>query len=404
MSDKRELLPLRQGEEQLKMMAFGGVDRERSDGAFTSLSPDSHETLRRLLQKDVFQPSEEEILARRNEIANYLGSDRVKVLIPMRELQANIAPLIDETIDVLVDYVGIKNIFIVNNGLHETIKETLISKGVSLISAAKMKARFDFPKLLEILSLPELNFGLGFSMMSGMAYLAVENIMQPDDWLVKFDGDIANFQQCLLPEYLFYPAVVDPKIDWDYLKIAKTGRNNETIMAGINSLTPYFQNEIGQQTWEFMPQARTAREIYEACIRQLWILSGQYAIRWKHIAKQLAATGYCDPLLVSAQHGWRNFAQILHPHPLLDMPNTKQKEDCMLSCLVQFINTLVVFGKSVRSPWKIEEVAYFNREIARHQNAIVWIPEEPNPLRLASIEPDRLFPSLEMLLREGLLQ
>lgn len=404
MSNEREFLRSRQGEEQLKMIAFGGVDRERSDGAFTLLSPGSNTTLRQLLHKDVFQPSEEDILVQKDAIANYLGSDRVKILIPMREMQANIAPIIDETIEVLAGYVGIKNIFIVNNGLHETIKETLISKGVFLISADKMKARFDFPKLLDILSLQDLNFGLGFSMMSGMAYLAVENIIQPDDWLVKFDGDIANFKQCLLPEYLFYPIVVEPKREWDYLKIAKTGRNNETVMAGINSLTPYFQNKIGGQTWEFMPQARAAREIYEACIRQLWILSGQYAIRWRHVKKQLAATGYCDPLLISAQQGWRNFAQIIYPHPLLDMPNTKHKEDCMMSHLVQFINALVVFGKSVRSLWNIEDVACFNQEIARHQNTIVWIPEEPSPLRVQSLEPDRLFPSLEMLLREGLLQ
>ena len=137
---------------------------------------------------------------------------------------------------------------------------------------------------------------------------------------------------------------------------------------------------------------------------QLWILSGQYAIRWQHITKQLATTGYCNPLLVSAQQGWRNFAQIIHPHPLLDMPNTKQKEDCMIGSLVQFIHTLVVFGKSVRSPWNMEEMASFNRDIARHQNAIVWIPEKPSPLHLASLEPDRLFPALETLVREGLLQ
>ncbi|MBP0018211.1 MAG: hypothetical protein J7647_11785 [Cyanobacteria bacterium SBLK] len=404
MSDGQQFLQSRQGEEQLKMIAFGGVARERSAGAFANQDSEFSGTLYQLLQKDVFQPSLEEVLAAKDRIKNYLRSDRVKILIPMRELQANIAPMIEEIISILADYVGVENIFIVNNGLHETIKETLVSRGVCLISAAKMKERFNFPKLLGILDLPDLNFGLGFSMMSGIAYLALENIMQPDDWLVKVDGDITDFKQYLLPEYLFYPLAEAPEIEWDFLKMAKVGRNNEMVMAGINSLLPYFCTKIEKENWPLVPQSRVAREIYEACIRQIWILSGEYAIRWKRVCQQLGSTGYCNPILSSTQQGWQKFAQIVNPNPRLDMPNTKQKEDCILISIVQFIQSLVIFGKSLRNEWDIEDISRFNREIAQYQNAVVWIPEEQGTLHLEGIEPDRLFPSLETLLREGLLQ
>jgi len=174
-------------------------------------------------------------------------------------------------------------------------------------------------------------------------------------------------------------------------------------MAGMNSLLPYFRSEVREQHLALLSQAQVAKEIYEACIRQIWILSGQYAIRWKHIYKQLAATGYCDPLLMSIQQSWGNFAQIINPHPLLDMPNTKQKEDCMMTRLVQFLHALVFFGKSVRSEWSIEEISSFNSEVAQYQNSVVWIPEEPGSLRLENIECDRIFPSIEVLIREGLI-
>ncbi len=320
----------------------------------------------------------------------------------MRELEADIAPVIGNIIDELSDYLGAENIFISDNGLHEKVRKSIITRGIRLISVEKMKERFHFPKLLEVLSLKELNYGLGFSMISGLAYLAVEQRIQPDDWLIKFDGDITNFKQCLLPQYLLHPLAIEPNREWDYLKIAKVGRNNETVIAGINSLTAYFCNEV-EPEWALVSQTQVAREIYEACIRQIWILSGQYAIRWKHLYEQLGATNYCDPLLSSAQLGWRKFAQIINPHPLLDLPNTKQKEDCMMSLFVKFINTLVVFGKSVRDEWSIEDVARFNRYFTQHQNAVVWIPEEPEPMRLENIESDRLMPSLKVLIQEGLL-
>ncbi len=402
MTSHEASLPFHKGEERLKALVFEGVAQERSDKAFNHLNSHLNDTLRQLLHKDVFQPSTEDVLANDSKTEVYRQQGRVKVLIPMRELEANIAPVIGDIIDELSDYIGAENIFISDNGLHEKVRDSIIARGITLISVEKMKERFDFPKLLEILALKELNYGLGFSMMSGLAYLAVEQRIQPDDWLVKFDGDITNFKQCLLPQYLLHPLAIEPNREWDYLKIAKVGRNNETVIAGINSLTSYFRSKI-ESSWGLAPQVQVAWEIYEACIRQIWILSGQYGIRWKHLYEQLAATNYCDPLLSSAQLGWRNFAQIINSHPLLDMPNTKQKEDCMISLFVQFINTLVVFGKSIRDEWSIEDIARFNRDFAQHQNAVVWIPEEPEPMRLENIEPDRLMPSLKMLIQEGLL-
>src|SRR2546430_12207301 len=77
------------------------------------------------------------------------------------------------------------------------------------------------------------------------------------------------------------------------------------------------------------------------------------------LAVRVRATGYCDPLLVSIQHGYRKFAQILHPRPLADIPNPKRKEDGM---------------------------------IAKHLEKVVWIPEEADRCRLTAWKRTESFP------------
>lgn len=394
------------GEEALKLQSLG-VAHARSRAAFrpsASANGSSGVSLHGLVHQDVYQPSTEEALRATSFIRNAASEGRIKVLIPMRELEADIAPVIDRTIRSLGKYVGTENVFISDGGLHPEIKKTIIDTRANLIPVAEVKSCFDLPGLLDILALDRLDFGLGMSIFFGMAYFALERIARPDDWVVKLDGDIVNFEDCLLLHYLLYPLCKDPGLRWDYLKIAKVGRNNEAVLAAINGLAAWFSDGVARKGGEASARAVVAREIYESCIRQVWLLSGQYAIRWQRARGQLATTGYCDPLVVSIQNGWRNFAQTINPHPLLDMANTKRKEDCMMTRTVQFLNALVVFQQSLRREWSIEEVARFNREVARHLEHVVWIPDEMGPLRVDSLEADRMFPAIENLLSAGLLR
>jgi hypothetical protein len=47
--------------------------------------------------------------------------------------------------------------------------------------------------------------------------------------------------------------------------------------------------------------------------------------------------------------------------------------------------------------------ACFNRDVARHLSHVVWIPEHAGPLQVESLEPDRVLPSVDTVLQEGLL-
>jgi hypothetical protein len=396
----------RPGEEARKAQALEAA-LARSDGAFrpaSVLSGSEHARLARMLQQDVFQPSADQVLAATSFIETYARAGRIRVLIPIRELHADLAPVIDRTIGAISSSVGVENVFVSENGMHPEVRRTVVDRGAQLIPVEAVRRRFDLPALLEVLGLETLEFGLGMSVFWAMAYFALEGTIRPDDWVVKLDADIRNFEDCLLLNYLFSPAVSKPEVNWDYLKIGAVGRNNEAVLAAVNGLLAWFAGGPARRGPDLAPHARVAQEIYESCIRQVWLLSGQYALRWRAARSQLSATGYCDPLLVSIQQGWRTFAQVLNPHPVADMPNTKRKEDGLMTRVVQLLNALVVFQRSLRSGWTIDEVARFNREVARHLEQVVWIPEEPGPLRVDSTEADRVFPTIETLLEEGLLQ
>ncbi len=395
-------MTLLETDEQLKITEFGGVCLERSAMAFASTHIDP--ILRQQTSNGVFAPTPEDIARHDGAIREYTRSGRVKVLIPLREFQENGAPLIGEIMSVLCQQVGQENIFIVDNGIHPRIRQNLLASGVTLISPEAVRQHFNWSALLGDLNLSGLDSGKGYAVMIGLAYLALNGLMHDDDWLVQCDGDITRFGQYQMIPHLFYPVAADPAARWEYLKMAKVGRNNETTKAGINGLAAHFQCSLFIQDDVRAQQAQVARELYDACIHHIWMLSGEFALRWHQVVRRMGASGYCEEVLISAQHGWRTMGQTLNPNPRLDRPNSKRKEDIMMIRIVQFLNALVVFGRSLRSPWSREDVRLFNQQVIPHLTSVAWLPEQNGPVQIESFEADRIIPSVATLLQTGVLR
>ncbi len=348
----------------------------------------------------IFHPCDAKIHNWQAHIRDYTRKGKVKILIPLRDLNGIRAKVVRETIEVLKNWVDSSCIIVSENGVHKTVSDEVKASGARSISVESVGNRIDWERFLKIVNLHKLEFGKGFAVFGGLTYLAIEQSMNNDDWIVQCDADISDFERFQLVQYLFYPIIAKPSKDWQYLKIAKRDRNNESINAGINGLAPYFMHQISRNTEE----ARIAHEIYTATIHHIWILSGQFALRWQHALNRMFTTGYCDELFVSAQHGWRFFAQSYNPNPCVDQPNTKSKEDCMLIRIQQFLNALVVFGKSVRQPWAVEDIVHFNKFMIPNVNSIVRIPDEDKGICIESFETDRIIPSIQCLLDEGIIK
>ncbi|MXY50205.1 MAG: hypothetical protein F4Y38_13035 [Gemmatimonadetes bacterium] len=360
-------------------------------------------SLRQLVRKDVYQPSCDDLSNRVKQILRYTQCGKVKVLMPLRELKGDGAVIVSEILRVLRLHVGVSNVFVVDNGVHPRTAREIVDSGVTVITESMIRQRLDWDRLMCHLNLPDIRFGKGYAVTLGLAYLAIHGLMDDDDWLVQCDGDISGFRRFQLMPHLFYPIIMEPESPWEYLKIAQTQRNNETVKAGINGLATYFKLAENISDSRMNQQRLMAQEIYDACIHHIWMLTGQFALRWRHAVNRMVATGYCDETLVSAQHGWRRLAQVVNPNPCMDRTNSKQKEDCMMTRIIQFINALTVFGQSVRTSWSLEMIREFNEGVAPGVDSIVRIPDKNGPLCVDGIEMDRVFPSVQAMLDNGLL-
>ncbi len=379
-----------------------GSTRSSGNGA-DLIEPHREYALRRLVRKDVYQPSGDDLSDCLKQILSYTRSGKVKVLMPLRELQGDGAVIVSEILQVLREQVGVANIFVVDNGVHPRTAREILDSRVTLINESMIRQRLDWERLLCLLNLPDIRCGKGYAVTLGLAYLAIRGLMDDDDWLVQCDGDISGFRRFQLMPHLFYPIIAEPESPWEYLKIAQIQRNNETVKAGINGLATYFKLAKNTSDSRINQQRLIAQEIYDACIHHIWMLTGQFALRWRHAVNRMITTGYCDETLASAQHGWRKLAQIVNPNLCMDGTNSKQKEDCMMTRILQFINALTVFGQSVRTSWSLEMIKEFNNGVVPGVDSIVRIPDNNGPLCVDGIEMDRVFPSVQAMLDNGLL-
>ena len=379
-----------------------GSTRSSGNGA-DLIEPHREYALRRLVRKDVYQPSSDDLNDCLKQMLRYTRSGKIKVLMPLRELKGDGAAIVSESLQVLREQVGADNIFVVDNGVHPQTAREIVNSRVNLINESMIRQRLDWERLLCLLNLPDIRCGKGYAVTLGLAYLAIRGLMDDDDWLVQCDGDISGFRRFQLMPHLFYPIIAEPESPWEYLKIAQVQRNNETVKAGINGLATYFKLTKNTSDSRLNQQRLIAQEIYDACIHHIWMLTGQFALRWRHAVNRMITTGYCDETLASAQHGWRKLAQIVNPNLCMDGTNSKQKEDCMMTRILQFINALTVFGQSVRTSWSLEMIKEFNNGVVPGVDSIVRIPDKNGPLCVDDIEMDRVFPSIQTMLDNGLI-
>lgn len=383
-------------EEKYKAKYFKGPNVKRSSKTFKEAKIDRR--LYKKLVKDVFQPSKKEINDLTKEVKKYCKSGKVKVLIPLRELQDKAAPIIAGVLDGFLDYVNPENIFIAETGLHPDVKKEIISRRITMISKSTMKKYIDWKTFLGVLRVDNIDRGQGFGDFLGTLYLYINKIMNEDDWLVMSDGDIANFKEFKYLPYILYP-IVKYGENWNYLKIAKVGWNNEAIKGALNALLPYFKHQIKGSM-----KSKIAKEIYDACIHHVWMIGGQYAMKWKLAFNRMYITGNSDGTMPTIQYGWKNFAQVINPIPSLDSPNTWQKENSILVRIIHTIHALAVYGKSVRKSWDLKSVKEFNKDVLSLLKSVVYISDKNEPVCLDSFQPERVIPSIPILLKNKVIR
>lgn len=66
--------------------------------------------------------------------------------------------------------------------------------------------------------------------------------------------------------------------------------------------------------------------------------------------------------------------------------------------IIHIIHALAAFEKSVRTTWNLESVRKFNHSILSLLKSVIYISDKNEPIRLNSLEPERVIPSIPVLL------
>jgi len=201
------------------------------------------------------------------------------------------------------------------------------------------------------------------------------------------DSDIKNFSEYDPIPYLVYPLVFDSQKNFGYLKIAKPGRNNETVMGARCALRPL--GELGNR-------------YFRRLARDMWMITGEYIVevdymrRLCHCTRSFVDTFTAMYFADLEEAGKTSVAIVHNPNSRLDKKNDEMKEQTILYSIATNLVAFAAYGKEV-SAFELADVRKVNREMINTYTLYPYIPSEPSPMKVASIVNDRVIPSIAML-------
>lgn len=222
---------------------------------------------------------------------------------------------------------------------------------------------------------PSRLHGKGVAMFAGTIVLAQLDL--PDDTPVVFlDGDISNIDSVDPVGHLFAGWSHWSADRPDIIKLASQGRQNEGIIAMLNTTT--FSGI--------------------ACLE--WPLCGQVIVPWGVLKKMRLTTTYSVEMAM-LMHIWarpqseRPFAEVGLSAPLRDDPNPDGVHVRMYTRIIALIRALELtnFG---RSPLSAEEIRTIN--LGKALSCFVPAPHGEGPPRHEELLPDAVLPCIDELL------
>jgi len=364
-------------------------------------------TLREKFSQYYFQVDDKEIKDHSLSISQFLNEGQADLIIPMKEK--------DSTIGNLLRYaekrISPDLIFVVNDESEkksvETVKEF---NKMFLIDKEEILKLINWQKLLPLLNLSRAPKGKGITVMAGylFRYLLGKAKSRKSRWIFQTDADIKNHKRFKPLEYLAWGIIKDPAAY--QIKIAKSGRNNESHMAIRSSLTVL--EDLGKAILldEGEKIGQRARELFENLAKYKWILGGTFGITNEIAYSRPFASGYLDETLTCAfvedkARKERGFSvQVSNPNPCSDGRNSFKKENIIVQMTANFVIILLLAKKPV-CDWALEDIAWINKNLMSKKRPVALIPpkEDNGPVIVENIANERILPSIKMMEENNLI-
>jgi hypothetical protein len=374
-----------------KLKRLMGADSARSDEAYHPAHTNAGmDDMQSHFARNYLMPSEKDVSDGR--VKDFLRNGDVAMIIPMRERGPVTRPLLG----VASQLMPVGNIYVIDDGSDIDACEEVRRHGAQLVAATEILDLIDWKRLLPILALDKRPSGKGVAVMAGymLLYLLVERAGKEVAWICQHDSEIAEYSTYRGLEYLAWGAL--QKRNAHYVKMAKTGRGNESCMTArsiMRNLARLPQNPSVQ---------KRLGDLFVRLAPHKWMLTGEFMMRWSLAMQRPFATGYLEETLISAfaedvgavtgQHT----VQVANSNPRLDAANTARKEALMQDQISGFLMELGYEILPVNR-WALEDIARLNHERMSMPEDVAWIPDDDGPVRYEEVDNNRILPSIAML-------
>ena len=370
----------------------GAPDTARSQAHFSMLEGDPEfAKFNHRLQED-FYCIEEAVKQKdtRQKLLDFLSSSEFQVQIPTWNEEDTVGAIVEY----LVQQLGSPNKIIAMDADSTDNSAAVIKKhGVRVIRQSDMYECIKREEFLKILN-DDRPRGRGMTLFAFWIYRFLIQEGGCPRYISYVDSDIKNFAQYDPLPFLAYPIVMNKGKNFSYIKTAKPGRNNETVMGARCALRAI--NDLGGK-------------YFERLSKDMWILTGEYIVETKYMKKLPHTTrSFVDTLTAMyfadlEEQQATNVVMVSNPNPRLDKKNDAMKEQTILYSIATNAVAFVMFGKPA-SELTIDDIKRLNKEVFNKYTMYPYIPEEPGrPMQAANVVNDRFIPSIDQLIQHDLI-
>lgn len=361
----------------------------------------------REFSRHYFQIGDKEVRNNIASISQFLKEGKADIVVPMREK--------DGTVKNLLSYASkrlpLDSILIVNDrSSRRALNAVENFKKVILINKNEVLEAIDWKRLLPLLNLFQRPEGKGVTVMAGylFRYLLGKQKSMKSAWIFQTDADIKNHKRFKALEYLTWGILKNPEST--HIKMAKSGRNNESHMAVRSALAVLGDIDITDSNKKGREIAKRSAQLFEGLAKYKWILGGTFAIPNEIAYNRPFATGYLEETLICAfiedrarsKNGFS--VQISNPNPCSDGENSFKKENIIVQMTANFVIILLLAKKPV-CDWTLKDIAWINKNLMSKNRPIVLIPPKGNegPIFVENVANERILPSIKMMEENGLI-
>ena len=367
----------------------GAADVARSHAHFDQVADEGYSTYQATLTKDFYSiPDKVVDKAVRAKLIDFLTDGPIELQIPAWN-EEDTLPAIVKFLDEQTSKKG--KVTVMDADSTDKTAEVAKAAGAKVVTQSDMFECIEMEPFKELLGDPKPR-GRGMTLYAFWIYRFIVQEENVPKYAIYSDSDIKNYPEYDPMPYMAYPLVIDAKKDFNYFKIAKPGRNNETVMGARCAMRGV--SELGLR-------------YFNRLSRDMWMISGEYGYkceymkRLPHCTRSFVDT-YTAMYFADIEREKPDTVAIVScPNSRIDKKNDPLKEQTILYSIGCNLVGTAAYGKAI-ADLTMEDIKVLNTKVFPAFSYYPFIPEDVHaPMQSVNIMNDRVIPSVQQVIDAG---